>query len=135
MKVFLDTNVLLSGLFGTGLCARLLDLLVGDAIAVLLDDRVLGEFERIARDKLQVADDDLARASEFLRRHCVIVPAAARPASGVPDPDDAPIIAAAIQAQASVFVTGDKALLELVLIDGLPIVSPRTAYERLRGLA
>jgi predicted nucleic acid-binding protein len=52
----------------------------------------------------------------------------------VPDPDDAWIIAAALNAGADLFVTGDKALLELGAVQGLPIIDPRTAYARLRGL-
>lgn len=90
---------------------------------------------RIARDKLKVDEPLLARAAVFFHQYAVQVPAAATPAAGVPDPDDAWIIAAALDAGTDLFVTGDKALLELGVIEGLPIVSPRAAYERLRGLA
>jgi len=55
-------------------------------------------------------------------------------AQGFPDPDDAPILAAALAADAKLFVTGDKALLALGAVDDMAIVDPRTAYERLRGL-
>lgn len=135
MKVFVDTNVWLSGRFRPGLCAELLEALVESDAAILLDTRVLDEFMRIARDKLKVDEPLLARAAAFFHQYAVPVPAAAAPTAGVPDPDDAWIIAAALNAGADLFVTGDKALLELGVIEGLPIVSPRAAYERLRGLA
>ncbi len=135
MKVFVDTNVWLSGRFRPGLCAELLEALLESDTAILLDARVLDEFMRIARDKLKVDEPLLARAAAFFHEYAVRVPAAATPAAGVPDPDDAWIIAAALGAGADLFVTGDKALLELGAIEGLPIIAPRTAYERLHGLA
>ena len=135
MKVFLDTNVWLSGRFRPGLCAELLEALVEMDAAILLDDRVFGEFRRIARDKLRVDGITLARAEVFFRDYAVVVPAASQPAADIPDPDDAWIIAAALAAGADLFVTGDKALLELRKIGDMTLADPRTAYLRLRGLA
>lgn len=134
MRVFVDTNVWLSGRFRPGLCADLLEALVQEGAEMLLDERVIDEFRRIARDKLKVDEATLTRAEMFFRHYARVLPAATQPAAGVPDADDAWIIAAALVANADVFVTGDKALLALGEIDGLPIVSPRTAYLRLRGL-
>lgn len=135
MKVFLDTNVWLSGRFRPGLCAELLEALVETGTELLLDERVLEEFRRIARDKLKVDDITLARAELFFRLYTAIMPGADQPAAGVPDPDDAWIMAAALHSGAELFVTGDKALLELREIQGMAVVAPRTAYLRLRGLA
>jgi putative PIN family toxin of toxin-antitoxin system len=134
VKIFVDTNVWLSGRFRPGLCAELLEALVELDATILLDERVLGEFKRIARDKLKVNDVDLARAELFFRDYTVVVPAADEASEGIPDPDDAWIIAAALSAGADLFVTGDKALLALGEIEGLPVVSPREAYQRLRGI-
>jgi predicted nucleic acid-binding protein len=50
------------------------------------------------------------------------------------DPSDALILAAALAAGADLFVTGDKALLDLGEVQGMPILDVRTAYLRLRGL-
>jgi putative PIN family toxin of toxin-antitoxin system len=134
VKVFLDTNVWLSGRFWPGLCAELLEGLVETGEDLLLDERVLAEFRRIARDKLKVDEVTLVRAELFFHQYAVIVPAAKTPLAGVPDPDDAWIIAAAIHAEADVFVTGDQALIDLGQVEALPILSPRQAYQRLRGL-
>ncbi|RMH30948.1 MAG: hypothetical protein D6690_17795 [Nitrospirae bacterium] len=54
--MFLDTNVLFSGLFGTGLCARLLDMLVLTGQTLVIGEPVLAEFTRIAREKFQVPE-------------------------------------------------------------------------------
>ncbi len=135
MKVFVDTNVWLSGRFRPGLCADLLEALVYANAVLLLDQRVLAEFRRIARDKFKLDKAVLARAELFFDGYTVQLPAAEAPTPGVPDPDDAWIIAAALTAHADLFITGDKALLDLGQIEGMPIISPRVAYQRLRGLA
>jgi predicted nucleic acid-binding protein len=54
-----------------------------------------------------------------------------RDAPSLPDPDDEPIVAAALSGKSDVFVTGDKALLELQCIEGMPIIAPRQLWEKL----
>lgn len=131
MRVFPDTNVLLSAFFGKGLCEDLLLQLVQGEHELLVGEPVAREFVRIAREKFRVAPADLSYALEFLRRQKP-APAAQAPLPGVPDPDDRPILACALAAGADLFITGDKALLELKSVGGLPIVSPRQAWEILR---
>jgi len=135
VRVFLDTNVLLSASFGRGLCTQLLETLLHEDVDILIDAQVLTEFERVARSKLRVDEDDLALAIAYLQRHCIVATSTGQSAPGVPDPDDAPIIVNAIQAGAAWFITGDKALLAMGAVQGLPVIAPREAYLRLRGLA
>jgi predicted nucleic acid-binding protein len=102
-------------------------------VFILLDDRVLKEFRRIACEKLKVDSTTLEQAEIFFQRYAVVLPAAKIPAPDVPDADDAWIVAAALTAQADWFVTGDKALLDMGHATGMPIIHPRQAYMRLRG--
>lgn len=134
MRVFLDTNVLLSGLFGTGLCASLLDTLVLTGQTLVIGQPVLAEFTRIAREKFQIPDEELALALDWLRRHEVVDNLSALPLLEVPDPDDRSIIACALAAQANLFITGDQALVDLRSVHGLRLVSPRTVYDRLQSM-
>lgn len=50
----------------------------------------------------------------------------------IPDPEDVVILAAAHAGNAACFVTGDKALLDLGEVDGMPVISPRQFWERFR---
>jgi putative PIN family toxin of toxin-antitoxin system len=135
MRVFLDTNVWLSARFRPGLCAELLEGLVESGAEILLDERVLDEFRRIARDKLKVDAALLERSELFFRLYAVIAPAASQPTPGIPDPDDGWIVAAALACGVDIFVTGDQALLDVGRATHMPILSPRQAYRQLRGLA
>ncbi|EQD38669.1 hypothetical protein B1B_15703, partial [mine drainage metagenome] len=53
----------------------------------------------------------------------------------ITDPDDTPILACALAAKADVFVTGDKALLNLLGVKEMPILSPRQLWQKLSGLS
>jgi putative PIN family toxin of toxin-antitoxin system len=132
VRVFLDTNVLLSAFFGSGLCARLFEALLESEHDILVGEPVSREFVRIARDKFKVDDAELAPALEVLRRQ-TLVSATERALVGIPDPDDVPILACALATHAELFVTADRALLDLGAVDGLPLVDPRAAWMRLFG--
>ncbi len=130
MRVFLDTNVLLSAFFGAGLCDELFARLLTTGHEILIGEPVAREFVRIARDKFGVPPADLSYALEVLRRQTAVPSAAIQP-DGIPDPDDVPIVGCALSAGADLFVTGDKALLALREVDGMPIASPRAAWHDL----
>lgn len=134
MRVFLDTNVLLSGFFGAGLCSALLHRLLESEHQLLIGEPVAREFVRVASDKFQVPPKSLALALEVLhRQHLVAAVDVSIP--GIPDADDVPIVACALAGGSELFVTGDRALLDLGDVRGLPIVSPRDAWARLFAAA
>jgi putative PIN family toxin of toxin-antitoxin system len=132
--VFLDTNVLLSAFLAEGLCSALFKRLIQrqseDKARVIIGEPVLGEFRRIAQEKFRVHPDHLQNAMSIMAElDCA--PASGAQFSGSPDPDDAPILACALAAQADLFVTGNKALLDMKTVEGMAIVSPRGCWERM----
>ena len=129
MKVFLDTNVLASALTTRGLCAELFEVVL-QSHDLLTSESVLRELERILPGKLGQSKDVTEGFINLLHTHALLV-TAEHPSPSLPDPDDEPIIASAIAGNANVFVTGDKALLELQIVEHLPIVSPRNFWEML----
>lgn len=131
MKVFLDTNVLASALTTRGLCAELFEVVL-QSHELLTSDPVLGELERILPGKLGQSEQVTEGFINLLHTHALLVNTAP-PFPSLPDPDDEAIVASAIAGNANVFVTGDKALLELQSVEHLPIVSPRNFWEMLAG--
>jgi len=129
VKVFLDTNVLASALTTRGLCAELFEVVL-QSHELLISDPVLKELERILPEKLGQSASITEQFRSLLRSEGFLI-TNDHPAPSLPDPDDEPIVASALAAGATVFVTGDKALLKLKTIEQLPIISPREFWERL----
>ncbi len=118
---------------GHGLCHELLNrALIGHT--VLLGAPVHEELHRILTSKFHVPAELWRELDMKLREFEQAPPAIAPLSASVPDPDDAPILACAIAAKADVFVTGDKALLDLATVEGVPILSPRQFWQTLTGL-
>ena len=133
MKVFLDTNVLVSALTTRGLCWELLNVAAAE-YSLTLADLVLVELQRILTEKFGMPIA-LAESMELTLRELAEIAPSAVALQGVTidDPDDAPILAAAHSAGATYFVTGDKALLELKQVGKMHIVSPREIWRILSG--
>lgn len=130
MRLFLDTNVLASALGTRGLCLDLVRLVM-DEHELLVSIPLLDELERALEGKFGVPGPDRAIVREILMACSLATTPDPLPVFDSPDPTDVPLLAAAFSAGAEFFVTGDKALLDMKSIKGMPIVSPRQMYERL----
>jgi len=128
--IFLDTNVLASALATRGLCADLFQVVIKWHRLVICRE-VLDELERILPRSFRLPSDLTRQYLAFLDSIAEISTTTRAPTVPIPDPDDTPIVAAALAADAALFVTGDKALLGLGQVDGMPIVPPRTCWETL----
>jgi len=133
VRVFLDTNVLLSGFATRGLCAEVVEAVIGEH-ELLTCEAVLQELERVLADKFQMPKPVIAGYIGLLRAEGQIIAAVGLPTITISDPDDAPIVACAVAAKAEAFVTGDKVLLDLTAVGGVPILSPRQFWQTLAGI-
>jgi putative PIN family toxin of toxin-antitoxin system len=127
VRVVLDTNVLVSGLLTpVGAPGRILDLLLAGEIALLVDDRILGEYRIVLRrPKFSFPHADILSVLEFLESECELVPAAPSDSS-LPDPDDLPFLEVAISGRAESLITGNLRHFPPPIRRGLafPIQSP-----------
>jgi len=133
MRVFLDTNVLVSGLMGHGLCRDFLDRIIIEH-TVVLGAPVHNELHRILTQKFHVPDALWRQLDLRLRAFEQAAAAIAPIAPDISDPDDIPVLACALTAKADIFVTGDKLLLDIGKLENMPILSPRQAWGMLAGL-
>lgn len=106
MRFFFDTNVLVSAFLASGFCADLLRLVLTEHILVT-SEVVLAELRNVLSRKGRLPGQQIQAIETFLRGH----PVAPRPVQtlklGLVDADDEWVIASAVLAQASLFLTGD----------------------------
>lgn len=132
MKVYFDTNVLVAA-FGTrGLCADLMRVVLAEH-QLMTGEVNLEELRRILRKKLKASTAQIESVETVLRDHLVIAKPAVLLPLPIRDQDDAWVLASAVAGDAELLVTGDKDL--LVVADDAPlrILTPREAWELLRG--
>jgi putative PIN family toxin of toxin-antitoxin system len=132
VKVFLDTNVLVSAFTARGLCTDLFRYLLAEH-EVMTGEVNLVELRRVLAEHFHASDHQLAVVEGQLRDQVVVPRPAATSAVRVRDPDDAWVLASAIAGAADLLVTGDKDLLTVASRAPLPILSPRETWERLRS--
>jgi len=133
VRVFLDTNVLASSIATRGLCGELLEIIIQDH-ELLTCQPVLKELQRVLAGKLRLPEAVVEGFLGLLKSEAQLIESRKTPSIAIKDADDIPILACALASKADVFVTGDKALLDLRAVDGLPIVSPRQLWSQLSGL-
>lgn len=131
MKVYLDTNVLVSAFAARGLCADLMRLVLAEH-EVLTGEVNLVELRRVLSTRFQAAAAQVDLVEELLRDQTIIATPAALLPLAVRDPDDAWVLASAVAGQADLLVTGDADLLVLAEQSPVAIVSPREGWLRLR---
>ncbi|MEK6243786.1 MAG: PIN domain-containing protein [Pseudomonadota bacterium] len=132
MRVFPDTNVLYAALATRGLCSDLLRALLAEH-DVVIGAPVLVELRRNLLGKLRMPANRVETVTGFVSE-LELAPSAplraGRPARI--DAADAAILECAARARVDIVVTGDGALLNLGEYAGIPVVSPRDLWQRLR---
>ena len=133
MKVFLDTNVLVSAMATRGLCADVLrEVLTSHQLVVSVP--LFNELKRVLRQKLQIPGELIDNAIEVLQQDAHFATPSTLSGVKIRDKDDLIILSSALNGNADLLVTGDKELLDLGKIEGMEIVSPRGFWKRMRTL-
>ena len=131
MKVFFDTNVLISAFAARGLCADLMRLVLAEH-ELQTGEVNLIELRRVLTERFKASEAQVGRVEDILRDHQVIAKPDSLLAIDVRDPDDAWVLASAVAASTDILVTGDKDLLTVASQSPGRILTPRDAWELLR---
>ncbi len=132
MRVFLDTNILVSAFAARGLCADVFELVLLEHDLVL-GSQVVRELNKALRTKLKVPAGYAREIVNFVSNEAAQIVDNAEPAAAKVSKEDARVLGEAIAGCATLFVTGDAALLKLGAIGDVEIVSPRRFWEILRS--
>lgn len=132
MKVFLDTNVLVSATATRGLCADVLRAVL-TSHQLVVSEPLFTELERVLLKKFGVPGNLVAELLETLKQDAHYSSPTSLPNIEIRDKDDVPILSSAVNGEADIFVTGDEELLKLGEVEKLEIISPRIFWERLKA--
>jgi putative PIN family toxin of toxin-antitoxin system len=135
VRLVVDTNVLLSGLFWRGAPHTLLERARSGELTLVTSPALLAELANVlARPRFV---EHLGAAGKSVPSVLADLQVLADTISPPPlaqrvcrDPDDDDVLACAVAARADLIVTGDADLLSLASYEGIPIVAAAYALER-----
>jgi len=125
MRVILDTNVFMSGLFWGGSPGEILDAWGSKFLTIVFSKNILTEYLRVS-DELskKYRQIDIAPFINLLTIHGELHEPKKLSISISRDPDDDKFIALAISANCPCIISGDKDLLVLNEFHGIEILKP-----------
>ncbi len=113
MKVVLDTNVLISGIFFSGLPAKILQAWRFEKFQLAVSIEILEEYLSVAeRLTARYAAVEYQGVLGLIVQNAELVQAWGLQGPVCEDPDDDKFLACAVTAKAEIIVSGDKALLK-----------------------
>lgn len=130
MKVIVDTNVLVSGIFFSGPPLQILKAWRDGKLHLVISTEILTEYQRVT---LLLGEKypqiDLHALLDLITVNSTIVEAPPLLAPVSNDPDDDMFIACAIAGQVQIIVSGDKHLLDVDGFQDIRIVKPRVLVD------
>lgn len=127
MRIFFDSSVLIAALTHSGICSQVLLRAIAVHL-VFVSEYVLEEVRRTLLTKFHSHPADVAADIQWLRTRATVVLNPPLLDIVIRDPNDIPIVSAAIAVNADILVSGDKDLLELPN-PPMRILSPRTLHD------
>ncbi len=131
MRVVLDTNVFVSGVFFGGTPGRILRAWYEGLIDLVVSAEIIAEYERVGRE---VAEDvpgvEVMSPLALVAVRAEMVASLPLPATVCSDADDDKFLACAVSGGVKHVVSGDKALLRVSGFAGIEVVTPRAFVDR-----
>ena len=124
MRVYLDTNVIVSAFTARGLSSEVFKIILAEH-KLILSTIVLEELQKVLKNKIKIPSSQIKEIIEFLKNFEVISNFDINESLRLRDSDDIPILSAALSGEVDILITGDKDLLVVSEKYGLRIVTPR----------
>ena len=126
MKVILDTNVFVSGIFFSGPPYEILDAWRQGRLTLVISPEILDEYERVGEELAnEFALVDITPSLELLAVKGDVIDAPPLAEQICADPDDDKFLACALASGTKVVSSGDKALRKTSGYAGIEVLSPR----------
>ncbi len=131
MRIVLDTNVFISGIFFSGPPHRILQGWRDGRVQLVLSPDIFEEYQRVAEIlHKQFPAVDLSELLELVLVKAEMCQVEALSEKVCADPDDDKFIACALSSGSKIIVSGDKHLLDVNGYEGIEIIKPRTFVDK-----
>jgi putative PIN family toxin of toxin-antitoxin system len=131
VKVVLDTNVVVSGIFFSGPPREILQSWSRGKIQLLITSEIFEEYQRVAAELNQEYPSiEIRQMLELILVGSELVVAAPLPRPICNDPDDDKFFDCAAAGGVPIIVSGDRHLLKASGAHGITVVTPRYFKER-----
>lgn len=130
MKIVIDTNVMISGVFFGGFPRKVLSAVVSGQITACATTEIINEYEEIIQEMVERKQGHINRTilQPLIQLMDIIAPISHVKLSR--DPDDDKFLGCAKDAHALYIVSGDKDLLVIEQYEGIQIVTAREFCEK-----
>jgi len=126
MRIVLDTNVFISGIFFSGPPSQILKAWKDAKIQVVLSKEILSEYQRVGETlSAKYSGIDIAPIIDLLTIYGEVVETKDISVSICEDPDDNKFIECAIASNCKLIVSGDKHLLNVSGFQEIEVLKPR----------
>lgn len=133
VRIFLDTNVLVSAFATRGLSTDVLRVILAEH-QLVTGEVVLTELSRILEKKIKLPPQKIAEIDIFMRSFEIIDKPKKVTVIELNDQSDRYVLQSAINGGCDLLITGDNDLLSVSnLVKEITIVSPRSFWEFLRN--
>lgn len=134
LKVVMDTNVFVSGVFFSGPPYQILKAWQSGEFELVVSQDILDEYQRVgeilAKERPKI---DLNPILTFILEHAKVYISAELKESVCEDPDDDKFLACALASGSRVIISGDKHLLKISGYEGIEVLKPREFVDRYLG--
>lgn len=134
MRIVLNTNVFVSGVFFSGPPYQILKAWRDGKVQLVISQEILEEYQRVGETlAYQFPGVDLGPILELVTVKAELTQAPRLPEPVCDDPDDDKFLACALASNSEVIISGDKHLLKVSGYCGINILRPRKFLDDFLG--
>ena len=132
MRVFADTNFLISAFATRGLSAEVFEIVLSDH-TLIISDYIITELRDKLSNKLKMPPPAIDQIVSYLSQYEIAETPSETISYEIRDPDDVSVLASAIASNANVLITGDMDLIAIAdQVSELKVLTPRQFWEILK---
>lgn len=131
MKVILDTNILISGIFFSGPPYEILEAWKKGDVQFVLSSEIIDEYIKVSKvlgDRFSGVE--ISPILMLIITHSETIQSPPFPHQVCEDPDDDKFLTCALSSESKIIISGDKHLLKLSGYRGIAILTPRAFVEQ-----